>query len=99
DTRSSTMFPYTTLFRSKDETDFFRPHAVEIRIRNVGNVFALEPDLTGCRPVKAADQIYQCRLTRSGRPHDCQPFAGFHVQRDTRSEEHTSELQSPYDLV
>src|SRR5207248_8980473 len=52
----STLFPYTTLFRSQAE----QPHGV------------IQPRVLAAR--------------------------GQHAER-TRSEEHTSELQSPYDLV
>src|SRR5258708_10829808 len=65
----STLFPYTTLFRSPDEPGELsglsgRRHAVRIG---------------AARPGEAADQ--------------CHPPARF------RSEEHTSELQSPDHLV
>src|SRR5258708_31689947 len=60
----STLFPYTTLFRSvRDSTSR--------RLEALSKVFQLAPDTIGC-------------LTR--RP-------------PTRSEEHTSELQSPDHLV
>src|SRR5438094_3742449 len=62
----STLFPYTTLFRSQSRRlDPF--HAARV---------AAHP--TGCPPAR-------CVSTQT--------------RRDTRSEEHTSELQSPYDLV
>src|SRR5207248_11628810 len=69
----STLFPYTTLFRSS-------------------------PGCSPCRPLPAA--------TRSPHrsPPGCStpwrsPFPPATESRDPRSEEHTSELQSPYDLV
>src|SRR5438094_2761002 len=60
----STLFPYTTLFRS----------------------LALADTLTACFPWCAE---WEAELTRLYRAY---------VERK-RSEEHTSELQSPYDLV
>src|SRR5437867_7596112 len=60
----STLFPYTTLFRS---------------------VLAVEPRVFERRPGEVR--------------HDDEGRAGRGVERARRSEEHTSELQSPYDLV
>src|SRR5438094_2965729 len=70
-TPRSTLFPYTTLFRSRRE-----------RIRSAQ---------------------HHIRAAGLQRPHEIRGL-GRHVQagRDAiaaRSEEHTSELQSPYDLV
>src|SRR2546426_8421759 len=65
----STLFPYTTLFRS--------PHA------RLGEPVAV------CRPVGAVKERY-------GHDHGA---AGPQHPRDLRSEEHTSELQSPCNLV
>src|SRR5437867_6864099 len=59
----STLFPYTTLFRSHGGT-----HLVDIGVWEAGG------DV--------------------GRQH-----AALLLERTNRSEEHTSELQSPYDLV
>src|SRR5437867_9373653 len=67
----STLFPYTTLFRSRVDADPHRLGHGEERGR------------------RARD-----RRERSRRPRSAP------VVRDlSRSEEHTSELQSPYDLV
>src|SRR5438094_10368722 len=68
---TSTLFPYTTLFRSR--------HAPR-------------------RPVRARGvpgEVRGCGLVLHHRPPT---FTDLH-QPPTRSEEHTSELQSPYDLV
>src|SRR5207248_11357197 len=65
---SSTLFPYTTLFRSMLES-FAQQAAPEIKER-IAKVNLLLPGLTD-------EQLANCQ----------------------RSEEHTSELQSPYDLV
>src|SRR5207248_11376880 len=65
----STLFPYTTLFRS----DVTRPPALDHRLH---------------------EGVHQRDLRHPGRRHAVDRGAGGH-----RSEEHTSELQSPYDLV
>src|SRR5688500_19827396 len=69
----STLFPYTTLFRS------FRRPQIEARrhvyLRHVRNGMALQL-------LPAAANELQC-----------------HTVSDVRSEEHTSELQSPCNLV
>src|SRR5437879_8788672 len=70
----STLFPYTTLFRSRSSTDEACP-AVEVRYRNADG-----PD-TSQRGMPAIPSAYSAH-----------PSSG-------RSEEHTSELQSPMYLV
>src|SRR5256885_3154123 len=60
----STLFPYTTLFRSRRLNRFFQRH----------------------RRQNGRDSLGQHGLSRTRRP-------------DKRSEEHTSELQSPCNLV
>src|SRR2546426_4693546 len=81
----STLFPYTTLFRSPSSgraallrtdrrgQDRARPHAVELPLRTRG-------------AVRPPDPARYERVQRLGR-------------RRPRSEEHTSELQSPCNLV
>src|SRR2546426_6276259 len=70
----STLFPYTTLFRS--------PEASFRRLVGIGGG---ADDNRGSRAVG-----------RTGRPH---VPSQIHLQRSQRSEEHTSELQSPCNLV
>src|SRR5207248_10929056 len=74
----STLFPYTTLFRSHGDSS--------VRLdRAVGNDRRWIDDLRRC------DRAAACRAgTRRAAEHE--GICG-------RSEEHTSELQSPYDLV
>src|SRR5256885_5845095 len=69
----STLFPYTTLFRSTGRAG---------RSRRVTQLVA---------PGRCA-----AKISRGGRPHGrLEP----HAARAGRSEEHTSELQSPCNLV
>src|SRR5206468_7239367 len=76
---SSTLFPYTTLFRSRSEPHLrrapSRPASSSARVPRRG------------RP----SSLCLCRCARS-RPRP-------HRSRCSRSEEHTSELQSRSDLV
>src|SRR5256885_12206517 len=62
----STLFPYTTLFRS------------QLRVGQLREVLIEDADLAAVVAVEAAEKMQQRRL---------------------RSEEHTSELQSPCNLV
>src|SRR5207248_9453806 len=72
----STLFPYTTLFRSQSPST--RPLGATMRAPLVTPILAAAAlALQGCDRVPTA-------VPQPGRP---------------RSEEHTSELQSPYDLV
>src|SRR5256885_7076985 len=72
----STLFPYTTLFRSNIEVSTVKNHVHQI----------LEK-LGAARRGQAAAHVRQA-------------FPGPNVQpQSTRSEEHTSELQSPCNLV
>src|SRR5437867_10796499 len=85
---SSTLFPYTTLFRSRPAT-----FGQEI------SLFGAEqpPRLPGAaRPGRAprTGSPQQWKLGSVGRTND-----EGDRENTRRSEEHTSELQSPYDLV
>src|SRR3546814_6769813 len=77
-TRTDTLFPYTTLFRSQltvvvADQPLFAPRLFPCRIDR--------------RPLRIGD----CRKARIGLAREAQPEAR---RRDHRSEEHTSELQS-----
>src|SRR5207248_9452288 len=75
---SSTLFPYTTLFRSQRR--------------------AREPGLCGLHaPESQPVSVRGDDLHGPAAPHRLD--GGGHHPVDERSEEHTSELQSPYELV
>src|SRR5256885_6545242 len=88
----STLFPYTTLFRSKSEPGCDERRRRDEKARDDewggdarrGRGDALAAGLTS--PASVASEILRTRHT------PC-------VARDSRSEEHTSELQSPCNLV
>src|SRR5690348_17628433 len=90
----STLFPYTTLFRSQhgrilEQFDVLErardAEAGDVVGRLLGDVLVLEEDLAGRRRIDPRDQVEDRAL------------AG--AVRADRSEEHTSELQSPVHLV
>src|SRR5256885_8186484 len=68
----STLFPYTTLFRSRGET------------------YGADHQGESCDDLCAS---------AAGRPERLRPICDEQCQRRVRSEEHTSELQSPCNLV
>src|SRR5258708_31543962 len=70
----STLFPYTTLFRSN---------------------FPLRPDESWFPAIHDPDQAYVCM----SRPLMLAKQAAWLLEHEVRSEEHTSELQSPDHLV
>src|SRR5207249_10531569 len=77
----STLFPYTTLFRSQ---------------QNAGVIE--HPPHVGTRPVARAEA--NASITASARtPPTTAPSPFTAIPRPDRSEEHTSELQSRFDLV
>src|SRR5256885_9481473 len=79
----STLFPYTTLFRSADHLQCHPPdEEVPVREEAASQVAAEEVQAV----VEGAEHAHQC----SGH---------FHRELQMRSEEHTSELQSPCNLV
>src|SRR5437763_5027455 len=82
----STLFPYTTLFRSTHRSGYCRN---QVRVRRNdharGESRSIQAVITHC---------IQIRLQPS-----CALFTNFAVKHLMRSEEHTSELQSPMYLV
>src|SRR5437867_8059359 len=79
---TSTLFPYTTLFRS------VLIQSPSIQIRTL---------LSTCRRWKVSTTItHNSLLTRRV---TCGCSIAMTLSETCRSEEHTSELQSPYDLV
>src|SRR5207248_9421570 len=80
---SSTLFPYTTLFRSPPP----RLLAADRRRHRVRGVRV------------AVRRGLRHRLRQQGRADRAHARRPRRARRRRRSEEHTSELQSPYDLV
>src|SRR5947208_9764478 len=79
---SSTLFPYTTLFRS-------------FALRSARAAATCAPRSTAGASFRGSFTV--CRAERAIIP-ECTTFLG-HSQARGRSEEHTSELQSPDHLV
>ena len=43
----------------KNESDFFRAYTVQVARGDAGHILVVNPDFTGCRTIKAADQIHK----------------------------------------
>src|SRR5207248_8546402 len=90
--RPSPPFPYTTLFRSSINIGIGRPGSSTPATGS-----------SGPRPVSSRQAPQECcgELGGMAAPHLRQnvPVVILIVRPFPRSEEHTSELQSPYDLV
>src|SRR5207248_7186734 len=89
-----TLFPYTTLFRSR-----LRAIVAGWDVRFVG---ALD-DQRIARPVAGAGKIGERSTGITGEHREIAYRTARQIARSTvavgRSEEHTSELQSPYEIV
>src|SRR5256885_6672751 len=84
----STLFPYTTLFRSQ--------HVCVVDVAVVTSVPVVDPvtaDIEHARVVDDSAGFDRAGVDRPGQGHD------LHHGARLRSEEHTSELQSPCNLV
>src|SRR3989454_4113091 len=90
----STLFPYTTLFRSADFEDSHSP-TWENTIRGQQNlVDTVNGTISFTGPEGKRYALNERTATLMVRPR------GWHlVEKHVRSEEHTSELQSPCNLV
>src|SRR2546426_7130675 len=84
----STLFPYTTLFRSQ--------HAGHELPIHLASVALLDPLGVAGRRQLAGERLAELGSDRRGALGDAQ---GAQQIGDPRSEEHTSELQSPCNLV
>src|SRR5256885_4725565 len=91
----STLFPYTTLFRSHGmaedlgELEVGLTEGVGPRVLHVERADDPVPD----------DQRHRQRAAGPGRPREVERVLGRVGAQMARSEEHTSELQSPCNLV
>src|SRR5205085_10389946 len=92
---NSTLFPYTTLFRSEDV------YTIGVPIE-----FHRPPAMAAPFPSRSGYMARQIRATRTiRRPHIgsaavwIRPWQGLWESLSNRSEEHTSELQSQSNLV
>src|SRR5699024_11994293 len=88
---TSTLFPYTTLFRSHPHRG--RPPS---RIHAVSGIAPVENPVEGARS-PARRTARQRPRPHPGRSAPARPLSG--AVHPLRSEEHTSELQSRFDLV
>src|SRR5207248_11215997 len=88
----SSLFPYTTLFRSqrRDRVQPVIPSRMNFHVAHLANSF--RSDFSS--PVEIAEAYRKfCGCGSALGEKICRPG------NKSRSEEHTSELQSPYDIV
>src|SRR3712207_9163874 len=92
----STLFPYTTLFRSREPRDVAALHRSD-------QIARLDPGQDDQRQLRAdavhGDQPFEERLLERREESEQRDRILAHVGVDARSEEHTSELQSRQYLV
>src|SRR5256885_9621343 len=89
----STLFPYTTLFRSA------RPVVEALRARAPAVAATLLFELRVAQHLVAIGEEHQREDVVGGRDARARQLFARRRERDARSEEHTSELQSPCNLV
>src|SRR5699024_11989575 len=88
------LFPYTTLFRSKLTMKLTTINKASNSLDNIRNVFInskIESPIT-ITPCRFINQYYLIYIYQNY-------LIYLENNKDTRSEEHTSELQSRFDLV
>src|SRR5256885_13012908 len=97
----STLFPYTTLFRSARHGDVRRPLCVVPRMPGRDTQLAAG-HASLIRPIENALNVRNppsCLRHTHSVPEPGGDIGSARPQRTHRSEEHTSELQSPCNLV
>src|SRR3546814_9900279 len=91
-TRTDTLFPYTTLFRSRGTPDLHRAH------RTVRHGQKLDPARSAappCRSLSRARRLGRgAPSARAAQGHSLESDLAQDQPRPARSEEHTSEIQS-----
>src|SRR5207249_12085854 len=92
----SPLFPYTTLFRSR-HGPYLWGHALRLPRRVGGGIRLVARTNNGLESL--FHTIKHGERRRSGRKILTQDFATAAATFSVRSEEHTSELQSRFDLV
>src|SRR3546814_5224912 len=90
-TRTDSLFPYTTLFRSAVEVDY-APGAASPSHTHAKSAFIYAYVISGAIESKVNDG--ETHIYRAGESWSEPPNAIHSISRNARSEEHTSELQS-----
>src|SRR5690606_40484897 len=88
---SSTLFPYTTLFRSNEACGLIVGHAAENRAVR----FEPTTNVAASSKIYTIDGLEQLKIERAAEAEGLAVIGVMH----SRSEEHTSELQSRENLV
>src|SRR5690348_18429007 len=92
----STLFPYTTLFRSYGRgiignSISLCPELLDVSVAGVGDKFF--------RSTRDANTFHNCTAVKCAKHQVIERTRVVRSDVDNRSEEHTSELQSPVHLV
>src|SRR5699024_11657392 len=96
-TSLDTFFHYTTLFRSRLDRQQYRPQWVPCRIAQYAARGCTAPHCCTFRSRRCRCRCGQCAIRLRRATFVCSRSAAGATRR--RSEEHTSELQSRFDLV
>src|SRR5256885_8204427 len=91
---SSTLFPYTPLFRSSHALGDAAAAAVAAEAAEANNAAELASAAKAYIGEQSVELMQHC-----GSSTPCSPMKAFAALASSRSEEHTSELQSPCNLV
>src|SRR5256885_15652646 len=92
----STLFPYTTLFRSMPKTKLSIDQLGQLIYEIRGQRVMLDSDLAAIYGVETKALNRAVKRNHDRFPKD---FVFQLTSRESRSDEHTSELQSPCNLV
>src|SRR5205807_7846634 len=95
----SPLFPYTTLFRScgaAREARILQQPLVDPHLEHAPRPATRQHEPGSARSAPALAWSHHPSPPATGKPSSC---SGSFAMRATRSEEHTSELQSPCNLV
>src|SRR5207249_11735242 len=93
---NTTLFPYTTLFRSNEQPMSVNGRMPVITTAKRRSQFTRRRDI--CVAIQNVSNLVRIFLSYASQGQSCESLRRCRIEF-TRSEEHTSELQSRFDLV